>query len=167
MIKKIIDSSYFSDILTYYPIDIQNFKFIWDKLEEKIKNNEIILLNVVYKELKSIQNDKFQNYLAKFDNLLEPTNQNDYIEIIDLYQKNQNKLKGSFQHTFGTAKKKINADPYLISKAIEIEGSVILTNEIMPNKPDNNGKKKLNIPSLAEYAKIKCLELRNSVDIIT
>lgn len=167
MMKKIIDTSYFSAMLSYYPMDDERFNFVWESLANKIKSKEIILLDVVYKELQKIKNKEVNEFLKNFVDDLESTDQNDYVKIVSLYENNKNKFQGSFERTFGiTEHKKTNADPYLIAKAMEIENSVILTDEIMPQSPNKKGKKKLNIPSLAKEAEIESYTLRKNIKLI-
>ena len=162
---KIIDTSYFSDMLVYYPLTEQRFSFVWGKLEEKIKSKEIILLDVVYKELKEIDKKEVNNFLQKFENDLQYTELQDYIKIASSYEKNKQKFNGNFENNFGTTKKEINADPYLIAKAIKMKNAIILTDE-KPSQVSVNQPIKLNIPNFANLFGIRCFELKDNINKI-
>ena len=68
--KYLLDSSYFSNMLSYYPPDNSEFAFIWEKLKEKIRNGEILIIDKVFKELQRIQDNNFvREFLLEFRKL--------------------------------------------------------------------------------------------------
>ncbi|MDE0243257.1 MAG: DUF4411 family protein [Candidatus Kaiserbacteria bacterium] len=86
----------------------------------------------------------------------------DSVEIAKMYEKNKEKLRGDFD----TFSKPPSADIHLIGHARKI-GAEILTDEIMPRKDGNTKAVKLNIPSLADHCRVKCHELKDSINILS
>ncbi|MDD9868062.1 MAG: DUF4411 family protein [Candidatus Campbellbacteria bacterium] len=57
MKKYLLDTSYILDMLEFYPPKDPRFKFVWEKLEKKIKNKEILVIDKVFEELKKEKED--------------------------------------------------------------------------------------------------------------
>lgn len=57
--------------------------------------------------MQGINDDKVKIFLQEFENHLAATKQEDYLKIVELYEKNKNNFKGSFENTFGFAKKRL------------------------------------------------------------
>lgn len=162
MKKYLLDTSYFLNMKEYYPTEDKKFDFIWEKLKEKIRNGEIIIIDKVFNELKEGKDNKFiQNFLEEFKEYKFKTDEEDNVPIVKAYEDNEQDFKGNFERFT----KESSADLSLIGTAKKLDAS-ILTDEIMPGRPEGTKSVKLNIPSLAEKVGVECFELRGRVNII-
>ena len=134
--KYLLDTSYFSNMMDYYPPSNYQFEFIWNKLNGKIENGVILVIDKVFDELKRIEDRFVNNFLQKNTNSKIKTHKEDNIIIYSEYSKNQNKFKGSFDTIF----KEDAADVFLIAYARKNNEKIsILTDAIMPQKADKQG----------------------------
>ena len=157
MKKYFIDTSYFSNMLEYYPIEREEFNFIWESLKSKILNDEIYLSKKVYKELEEIKDDSVNEYLKNFTEKLIKANKEYEIKLAEIYEDNKNYFSGSFDKF----SKEDSADFGLIALVLKEKTNnqivTVLCDEILPLKANKKNKKKLNIPSLCERIGIECL----------
>ncbi len=169
-------------MIDFYPPDIRRFKFVWEALTHKIRNKEVIVIDKVVRELKKHKSQKqfVDDFLSNINDYLEKSSAQSNAEIIRIYEQNRDTLKGNFNNF----SKDSSADLSLIGVVYSLNNQpknqsgqpplmkpeenqvFILTDEIMPNTPDKQGRKKLNIPSFAELVGIECLELKDSINRI-
>lgn len=159
--KLLLDASYISDMFDFYPLKDPRFKFVWDCLLTEINQGEIIVIDKVYKELKdpkNLEKDGVRDILDKIKPKVQPSNERDNIVVIQKYDSHRAKFK---KVSFDRFARQTSADLSLICYANKVRAN-ILTNEILTDR-DRHGRKKLNIPSLAELLEVKCFELRYSI----
>lgn len=145
--KYIVDTNVFIPILNYYYEDI--FISFWEKFNELVKENIIISVRDVYKEL---ENSKNFNILKKFEDIfLEPNN--DEIDMIREMLNNPNFIKSKDKDKIINGKP--YADLYIIAKAKK-ENCIIVTDEtFIENAPK--------IPTICKYYNIECINMHDFI----
>ncbi len=142
---------------TYYPFDFAQ-KF-WIQLEEKIVSGDIVILDVVYDELKK-GDDELKEWIMTFDkNLFLSINNADivdkYSEVINYIDSancyNSNALKAWADVTI--------ADPWLIAAGKVYDYTLVTLEKRNANLSYKNPSKSAKIPDVAEEFGVDCCDL--------
>ena len=80
----LMDASYFSNMLDYYPMDNKDFNFIWEKLKEKVKKGEVIFIEKAINELREINNNLVEEFLHEIKPFCNNKSKNDLKKILRL-----------------------------------------------------------------------------------
>lgn len=139
-----IDASSLIDLNRWYPKNMKFFLPIWDKIENMIKDEELISHIEVHREI-----EKGDDKLVEWCN----QNKNMFLDVDDEQIKNFHKVKKKYDLSYWN--KEINkigawSDPWIIALSIS-HGTKIITNEnkTKPNK----------IPTIAKEFRIFSLNL--------
>lgn len=141
----VIDACALIDASKNYPLDMETFQSIWEKIAELFDKGMLISSSEIYDELKDkdLQKwiSKYKNCFVSLDkNIQEQTKQvlKQFPNMINL---NKNKKSSS------------NGDPFLVATAIVNKG-IIITNE---------GKGGNQIPAVSNYFNIETINLNQFI----
>ena len=132
---------------TFYPIDI--FPSIWSFLDKMIKNDQILIIDTIYEEIKIRDDDAKQFFEAK-ERKSKILCKSHELEKIDDMQDMVKKILANNDKIIDNTKGKNWWDPWLISFA-KSYNLTIVTNEAE--------KKKWSIPNICLSENIKCIDL--------
>lgn len=156
--KFIVDSNaLITPFRQYYPFDLAGS--FWNQMEDALKCENVILLDVVVSELTRFEDD-LSDWLKSIDDLSITTVKTP--EIIQRYGEVLIYLQESDRYQEAALRSWANmqvADPWLIAAAIETN-AVIITDEksagpITAGHPSKNAK----IPDVAEHFNVQCENL--------
>ncbi|WP_300757180.1 DUF4411 family protein [uncultured Brachyspira sp.] len=145
--RYLLDTNIFQPILNYYYNDV--FINFWNKFDEMVKNNNIISVREVYKEL---SNSPKKEFLKNYKNIfLEPNNNE--IGMIKEMLKNPNFINEKSRNKISSGKP--YADLYIIAKA-KFENCTVVTDEVFTaNAPK--------IPTICKYYNIDCINMHSFI----
>ena len=132
-----------------YPID--NFRSLWRKIEELIKNGRLKMSQIVFDEAMRDTDIK----LWCDQNQLKPDFQ---VPIDELVQEKVSEVLSEFPRLVDNRTGKSGADPWVIALALTIENCIVVTEE---NPTDSKNRPK--IPDTCAHFNLQCIKV---VDLI-
>ncbi len=173
--KLIIDNNSLIDFFNYYYFDRDNKNKIYNDIKEfifsKIKSNEIIIIDKVFKEFKHIdfQDDlkdiksKISPFIVNTDHLIlevEKLSKDYYIEYNERYINDKSQIVAEMEYILN------GADLYLIALCLEYKNEENLLPTVVTEESFNkrNYKKLVDkIPIICKKENIKCVRLPHSL----
>jgi len=142
----IFDTNSLQQLFKFYP---KRFPSLWEKFDELVNLETIISVKEVFNEIESyVDSDQLKEWAKKNQTIFLSPTSNEGLFISIIYQNKH------FQQ--GLEQKKLLkggpfADPFLIAKAKEINGTLVTEEKYKPN-----GTK---IPNISEYFNVSCINL--------
>jgi len=137
----VIDACALIDASKHYPLDMDAFKNVWEKISELFENGMLISSSEIYDELK----DKdLQKWISKHKKCFVSLNENIQDQVKQVLKQFPNMINLN-----KNKKSSSNGDPFLVATAIVCKG-IVVTNE---------GKGSNQIPAVSNYFNIKTINL--------
>jgi len=156
--KFILDANIFiTPYRTYYPFDLA--KSFWEQMENSLKRENVLLLDVVRDEIKRLEDD-LSVWLCQIENIslvtvATPEIMQKYSEVLGYLQEAKIYKETAFR---SWASKEV-ADGWIIAAAMTMDATIITTEKksgpIIEQSPARNAK----IPDVAEHFGVRCENL--------
>lgn len=127
MMIYVLDTNIFRTLLEHFPKKGSYFEDIWEKIDAKIANKQIVSVDECFNEMAnhySSDSDNFKWIKQRKEMFLNPTNEESHI-IRDLFQ--NTKMRESI-HTKNILNNRPSADVYLAAKT-KVLNATLVTNE--------------------------------------
>ena len=154
----VLDTNIIRTLLNSFPKKGSLFKRIWDKIDEKIADGELISTDECYNELKRQFSEKTEEYSwfnKRKKMFMNPTNQESIIIkniLVDPKMRETVHLKNILEN-------RPSADIYIVAKAKALGATVVTKEKHKPNSAQ--------LPDICKRENVQCISFDDFMEIIS